>query len=69
MDRKRAFERVQLWLAMADCTKKSPSMSVAHKLANLVYNLTNGNEVYSTGFIYDVWCELLGFTKEGSDNE
>ena len=60
MDRKTAFARVQLWLAISEFIKDCPSISQAHKLANLIYNLSEGSEVYSTGFVYDVWSELRG---------
>ena len=58
MDRQRAFERVQLWLGLSEFVKMRPSMAGAHKLANVVYNITDGKEVYTTGFVFDVWCEL-----------
>ena len=55
MDRKQAFQRVQMWLAVSGLLDVKPNFGQASKLANLIWDITNHEEVYSTGFIFDVW--------------
>lgn len=58
MDRKQAINRVILWLGIAELTNKRPNYEQASKLSNLIFNITDRKEVYSTGFIFDIWDDL-----------
>ena len=56
MDRKQAETRVQMWLVVSDIMMEKPNYEMARRLANLIYNLSDKTEVYTSGFIYDCWC-------------
>ena len=58
MDRKQAFQRVQTWLALTGLLEEKPNYRQASNLANFIWNLTDHEEVYTTGFIFDVWRDL-----------
>lgn len=58
MDRKQATNRVILWLGIAELTNKQPNYGQASMLSNLIFNLTDHKEVYTTCFIFDVWDDL-----------
>ena len=58
MTRKEAETRVEMWLGVSGLTEQKPNYGQAHKLCNLIFNLTDGSEIYTTGFVYDVWRVL-----------
>ena len=58
MDRQQAFQRVQTWLAVYGLLNVRPNYEQANKLSNLIFNITDRKEVYSTGFIFDIWNDL-----------
>ena len=58
MTRKEAFQRVQLWLGIAGLLDKNPDAGTAHNLCNLIWNLTEEKEAYSTLFVLEVWETL-----------
>ena len=55
MTRREAEERAQLWLAVSGLLEGKPEYEKAHQLCNVIFNITDGAEVYTTGFMYDVW--------------
>ena len=58
MTRKEAEQRVEMWLAVSDLIGHPPNYGQSHKLCNLIFTLSEGKEIYTTGFIFDVWRKL-----------
>ena len=63
MTRSEAEARVQLWLVLTEEMNNVPSYETASRLSTFIYNLTDGKEVFSTGFIYDTWKMYRGDQK------